>query len=186
MRALPILLPLLLGAAAATGFAPLDWWAVTLVAFAAFRVVPIGASGDDRQLAARAALCCSIGYLFGTAYVLPWYDSLAWALIPLVAASVLDELLLLHTTNRGSLTRSLFGRDWEGYFDWTHLGVDRVSVESLTLELPRRGWTIEHLHTHLVWTVCADPTHATLREWYAADARFQGAPAHIEKEPLRR
>jgi hypothetical protein len=72
-----------------------------LVAIAAFRVVPTPDPGDDRQLAARAALCCSIGNLFGTAYVLPWYDSLAWALIPLAAASVLDELLLLHTTILG-------------------------------------------------------------------------------------
>jgi hypothetical protein len=73
----------------------------TIVAIAAFRIVPAADPDDDRQLAARAALCCAIGYLFGTAYVLPWYDSLAWALIPLVAATLLDELLLLHTTILG-------------------------------------------------------------------------------------
>jgi hypothetical protein len=51
--------------------------------------------------------------------------------------------------------------------------VDGVSRRSLQETLPRLGWRIEHIHTHLLWTVSADPTHATLREWYAADARFR-------------
>ena len=83
------------------------------------------------------------------------------------------SLLLVQTTNCRSLTSNLFGRDWEGYFDWTHLGVERLSVDSVRRGLPRLGWRIEHLHTHLVWTMSADPTHATLRDWYAGDARFR-------------
>jgi len=82
-------------------------------------------------------------------------------------------LLLIQTTNADSLSHGLFGGEWEGYFDWTHLGVDRVSARSLREGLPRLGWRVEHLHTHLMWTLSADPTHATLREWYAADARFR-------------
>jgi hypothetical protein len=81
--------------------------------------------------------------------------------------------LLLQTTNADSLTHTIFGTDWEGYFDWTHLGVDQVSVRSIREGLPRLGWRIEHLHTHLLWTSSADPTHATLREGYAADSRFR-------------
>lgn len=91
-------------------------------------------------------------------------------LTPLVAPG---GLLLLQTTNCESLTSRLFGGDWEGYFDWTHQGVTQVSTTSMRRELPRLGWRIEHLNTHLLWTGSADPCHATLREWYDADARFR-------------
>ena len=91
-------------------------------------------------------------------------------LTPLAAPG---SLLLLHTTNADSLSHILFGRQWEGYFDWTHLGVDRVSVRRLREELPQLGWRCERLVTHRVWDGDADPTRATLREWWAADARFR-------------
>jgi len=60
-----------------------------------------------------------------------------------------------------------------GYFDWTHLGIDRVALRTLRDELPRQGWRIAQLTTHRVWDGDADPTRATLREWWAADARFR-------------
>lgn len=82
-------------------------------------------------------------------------------------------VLLIQTTNHQSLTSRLFGPDWEGYFDRTHRGVERVHAESLRRELPRLGWRILHWESHLLWTASADPTHVTLREWYAADARFR-------------
>ena len=82
-------------------------------------------------------------------------------------------LLLITTANADSLTHALFGPQWEGYFDWTHLGIDRVSVRTLRVELPRLGWRIEQLTTHAVWDGDADPTRATLREWWVADARFR-------------
>lgn len=81
--------------------------------------------------------------------------------------------LFLTTTNAGGLGRSLFGKDWEGYFDWTHLGVDRVSAQSLREGLGRIGWRVDQLETTVVWDGNADPTHATLREWFASDARFR-------------
>lgn len=92
--------------------------------------------------------------------------------------------LLLQATNADSLTHAIFGRDWEGYFDWTHLGVDQVSVRSIREGLPRLGWRIEHLHTHLIWTGSADPTHATLRDSYAADARFRRLLAERDQGDL--
>jgi 2-polyprenyl-3-methyl-5-hydroxy-6-metoxy-1,4-benzoquinol methylase len=82
-------------------------------------------------------------------------------------------VLLIMTANAHSLSHALFGPDWEGYFDWTHLGVDRVTVESLREELPRLGWRVSELTTRLVWDADADPTRATLRQWWAADARFR-------------
>ncbi len=82
-------------------------------------------------------------------------------------------LLLLQATNCDSLTRFLFAKDWEGYFDWTHQGVDAVGAARLQQELPRLGYRIVHLSTHLAWTLNDDPTHATLRDWYVSDARFR-------------
>lgn len=81
--------------------------------------------------------------------------------------------LLINTTNADSLTHHLFGRDWEGYFDWSHHSVDRVSVASLRQKLPELGWRVETISTHLVWDCDADPTKATMRDWYGNDARFR-------------
>ena len=82
-------------------------------------------------------------------------------------------VLVIITANAQSLSHVLSGPDWEGYFDWTHLGVDQVTVRSLREELPRLGWRVEELTTRLLWDGNADPTHATLREWWAYDARFR-------------
>jgi len=82
-------------------------------------------------------------------------------------------LLVVNTTNADSLTHQLFGRQWEGHFDGSHFGVERISLRSLGEQLPRLGWDIVRLDSHLVWDTSADPLHATLREWYAADARFR-------------
>jgi len=82
-------------------------------------------------------------------------------------------VLLIVTANADSLSHALFGRDWEGYFDWTHLGVDRITVQSLREELPRLGWRVSGITTRLLWDADADPTRATLRQWWAADARFR-------------
>lgn len=81
--------------------------------------------------------------------------------------------LFLTTTNAEGIGHFMFGCDWEGYFDWTHHGVDLVSARSLREGLPRLGWQVEQLETTIVWDGNADPTHATLREWWASDARFR-------------
>ena len=83
-----------------------------------------------------------------------------------------DATLIINTTNSASLSHQLFGDDWEGYFDWTHHGVDKVSVESLRRELPRLGWNIETIYTHSFWHAGADPDHAVLRDTFAYDSRF--------------
>jgi SAM-dependent methyltransferase len=81
--------------------------------------------------------------------------------------------LFLTTTNADGLGHGIFGPDWEGYFDWTHLGVDLVSARSMREGFPRLGWRVEQLETTAIWDGNADPTHATLREWWASDARFR-------------
>src|SRR3990170_4760573 len=55
----------------------------------------------------------------------------------LTAAVAPGAVLVLTSTNADSLSHWLFGPEWEGYFDWTHLGVDQVGVRSLRAELPR-------------------------------------------------
>jgi SAM-dependent methyltransferase len=84
-----------------------------------------------------------------------------------------DTLLLINTSNADSLSHTIFGDDWEGYFDRTHHGVSRVSAGMLKQALPRLGWRLLSLRTHGVWDGSMDPTRATLREWYSTDGRFR-------------
>jgi 2-polyprenyl-3-methyl-5-hydroxy-6-metoxy-1,4-benzoquinol methylase len=82
-------------------------------------------------------------------------------------------LLLLQTTNADSLAHRIFGRDWEGYFDWTHKSVECISTKTVTSWLESLGWRVAECRTWMVWDRSAEPTHATLREWFDADARFR-------------
>jgi alpha-1,6-mannosyltransferase len=47
---------------------------------------------------AGLALALTLGYTLAAPYSLPWYDAVPWVLIPLLAASRLDAVLLAHTT----------------------------------------------------------------------------------------
>ena len=94
-------------------------------------------------------------------------------LMRLTSVSGAGTTMIITTANADSLTHALFGREWEGYFDWTHLGIDQVGVRRLREELARLGWQVVHLSTHSVWDGSADPLHETLRDWWVADARFR-------------
>jgi len=91
----------------------------------------------------------------------------------LTALAAPGAILLIVTTNRDSLSHILFGDQWEGHFDWTHKSVDRISASTLRSELSALGWRIRKMDTNRLWDVSADPTRATLREWWASDARFR-------------
>lgn len=93
-------------------------------------------------------------------------------------------VLLVNTTNASSLNHFLFGSEWEGYFDVSHHGVDLVSVDSLRRELPSLGWRIQELATHLSWESSADPIRASVREWWASDARFRRLLVERERGDL--
>jgi 2-polyprenyl-3-methyl-5-hydroxy-6-metoxy-1,4-benzoquinol methylase len=98
---------------------------------------------------------------------------------PLAALAALTDLaakgtvLLLETTNADSLTHGVFGSDWEGYFDRTHLSVDACSARTVPAWLESLGWRVVERRTRLVWDRSADPTHHTLRDWWDNDARFR-------------
>jgi len=94
--------------------------------------------------------------------------------------SAVGPVLLLNTSNADSLCHRVFGQEWEGYFDGSHYGIDQVSVASVRRELAVMGWRIERLETDTPWDGSADPLHATLRDWWNADARFR--QLLVEKE----
>ena len=74
------------------------WLAVALVlAFVVVlaRVTRDLAPATSTGAAARWALVLSTAYTVAAPYSLPWYDLLTWAMLPVLAASVLDAILLL-------------------------------------------------------------------------------------------
>jgi SAM-dependent methyltransferase len=83
------------------------------------------------------------------------------------------SLLFINTTNADSLSHFVLGRQWEGYFDWSHHGVDQISVRSIGQELSRLGWRPLQLTTEMLWAGDTDPLVSTLRDWFSADARFR-------------
>jgi hypothetical protein len=85
-----------------------------LVVFALRKVNPEIRSGAPVPL----AFALSLGYVLCAPYALPWYDALPWVLLPLMAASWLDFLLLAHTA---VLTLAyLPGRAAFHLHGWTH------------------------------------------------------------------
>jgi len=97
------------------------WCAVALAALLAMRLWrmmrPAGESADFVAVSRRysggnrgqsaglavgwAAFLLVLGWLMAWPYVLPWYDALAWALLPLLPASGFDWLLLARTAVLG-------------------------------------------------------------------------------------
>src|SRR5579875_2937298 len=61
------------------------------------RGLPRAGGGDLSPAVARAAFAFALAWLMAWTYLLPWYDSLAWALLPLLPASGVDWLLLART-----------------------------------------------------------------------------------------
>ena len=60
---------------------------------------PAGAAGPQAAgFAGLAALAFVLAWLTAGPYVLPWYDGLAWALLPLLPWSAIDWLVLARTT----------------------------------------------------------------------------------------
>jgi 2-polyprenyl-3-methyl-5-hydroxy-6-metoxy-1,4-benzoquinol methylase len=73
-------------------------------------------------------------------------------------------LLFLHTSNSDSLTHRLFGKDWEGYSDYSHHGVDQVTCSSLRVWMDEFGWEIIHWECGNIWAEGLDPVLMRLKE----------------------
>jgi 2-polyprenyl-3-methyl-5-hydroxy-6-metoxy-1,4-benzoquinol methylase len=76
--------------------------------------------------------------------------------------------LFLRTSNADSLTHRLLGGDWEGYTDYSHHGLERVTPASLKLWLKQLGWTILKLDCNGIWVFGMDPVVLALREAFKA------------------
>jgi len=72
--------------------------------------------------------------------------------------------LILHTSNSDSLTRRCLTRDWEGYSDYSHQGVDQVTCTSLHEWLDKTGWKIIDFECSEIWTRGVDPVFLRLQE----------------------
>jgi 2-polyprenyl-3-methyl-5-hydroxy-6-metoxy-1,4-benzoquinol methylase len=83
------------------------------------------------------------------------------------------SVMLIRTTNADSLSHRILGSNWEGYFDWSHHSVDRITRTTIARELDRAGWSIARIATDHIWSCDADPGSASLRDWWVADARFR-------------
>jgi hypothetical protein len=75
------------------------WCAVALVVFVAMRLLRL--SRPAGEPAGFVPFLLVVAWLMAWPYVLPWYDALAWALLPLLPASGLDWLLLARTAVLG-------------------------------------------------------------------------------------
>ena len=69
--------------------------ALALVLAAALALALVRRAGT--ATAPVVAVAVTIAYVLAAPYALPWYDALPWALLPLVAASWRDWVLLTHT-----------------------------------------------------------------------------------------
>jgi alpha-1,6-mannosyltransferase len=56
-------------------------------------------AGQVSAYAGRAALAFALAWLTAGPYVLPWYDALAWAMLPLLPWSVIDYLVVARTAS---------------------------------------------------------------------------------------
>jgi hypothetical protein len=63
--------------------------------------VEVAGTRDGATLTGRAAFALVLAWLVAWPYVLPWYDALAWALLPLLPTSGFDWVLLARTTALG-------------------------------------------------------------------------------------
>jgi hypothetical protein len=74
---------------------------IGVLALALFVAVVIGLKRVNPEIRAGSptavAFALSLGYVLSAAYSLPWYDAVPWVLLPLLAASRLDALLVAHT-----------------------------------------------------------------------------------------
>jgi hypothetical protein len=100
----------LVKAAAATAVLALAWLMLRRLPGPARLTTPDQADGpgvagsrfaDARAagLVARAVLAFTLAWLTAGPYVLPWYDALAWAVLPLLPWSAIDWLVLARTTS---------------------------------------------------------------------------------------
>jgi hypothetical protein len=71
-----------------------------VVGVALHRLVPRDEERPEAR-AMRSGFVASTAWVLTAPYVLPWYDAASWALLTVVPASIVDTLLVVHTTALG-------------------------------------------------------------------------------------
>lgn len=82
-------------------------------------------------------------------------------------------LLFIHTSNSQALTHRVFGRDWEGYTDYSHRGVDLVSADSLRQWLHQLGWQLVEWECNNIWVEGTDPVVMQLKNVFNRSYELQ-------------
>ncbi|MBI3403196.1 MAG: methyltransferase domain-containing protein [Acidobacteria bacterium] len=95
------------------------------------------------------------------------------ALSAMTALAVKGTVLVVDTFNADSLSRRIFGGDWEGYADPAHVSSEAVSARTVPTWLDELGWRVVERRTRHTWDRSDDPTHQALRDWWDRDARFR-------------
>jgi 2-polyprenyl-3-methyl-5-hydroxy-6-metoxy-1,4-benzoquinol methylase len=72
--------------------------------------------------------------------------------------------LFLHTSNIDSLTHQVLGKDWEGYSDYSHHGIEAISASNLALWLDELGWGVLDWRCQHLWVGGTDPVLLRLRD----------------------
>ena len=74
------------------------------------------------------------------------------------------SFLFLRTSNSNSLTHRIFESDWEGYSDYSHYGVDKISAKLLITWLKDLGWELLDWKCFGIWIFGNDPIVLQLRK----------------------
>jgi 2-polyprenyl-3-methyl-5-hydroxy-6-metoxy-1,4-benzoquinol methylase len=82
----------------------------------------------------------------------------------ITASAAPGSWLFLHTSNAESLTHALFQEDWEGFCDYSHYGVRRITATNLPLWLKNLGWNIVEWNCGEIWVPAGDPVALRLFE----------------------
>lgn len=121
------------------------WVLIALLTVLLLRLLP-HAADDPVAQAARTAAALSLAWVLGAAYVLPWYDATAWAMLAIVVPSVADWLLLVHTTAYGFWYVASRALAWPpGVADWASRRAPTLRTVSAGLVSVTVAWALARL-----------------------------------------
>ncbi len=133
-------------------------------------------SGNPEQTVAVGVSAVVVAWLLAWPYVLPWYDALAWAVLPLLPASGLDWLLLARTAvlGLGYLPARSAGIIIPGGLRWMEPVLRSavtpavLAVLLVTVVRARRGYGMMRLCAMPIW---ARKGRLPRQRWRASSAR---------------
>jgi len=148
-----------------------------------FDVSEFGISEAGKRVGAGRVRCASLDagdIPFAGKFDVFWlWDVLEHFSAPEAALAKVTEranpgsLLFLHTSNADSLTHRIFSKDWEGYSDYSHYGVDQVTCKSLRAWVERLDWEIVEWECRNIWIEGVDPVVLRLKEVFGNSSELR-------------